>query len=108
MDTKSFVKEQIDEGKALLEAMTQHDFPWVKAFWHFGDDRSRLIISSAVVDRFGTLASYGKLRKIYEKLGPQNLSLMSITLLGKRDDEVEALHGIGSYDYTSVVTRKRA
>ncbi len=78
------VKDQIEGGAAVLEALKAEVFPVAGAFWCRipGEDYWQLIIASPVVGHFGPLAAYQKVHAILKRhpvdaLSPFNISLFS-------------------------------
>ena len=82
------VKDQLEGGAAVLEALAAEDFPVSGAFWVRGPEVSywQLILASPLVSRFGPLAAY---RKVSEILGRRNdaVSPSDISLFSPVDPE---------------------
>jgi hypothetical protein len=93
------VKDQIDGGRAVVDALTAEGFPVAGAFWCRLPDRDywKLIIASEFISQFGPLAGYRKVRAILERQRVPSVSASDISLFSPDDPEYRRLreHGIG-------------
>lgn len=84
MYKKVLVKEQIEDGKRLLDELARHRFRWAAAFWYELPevDNWRLVIATPLVDSIGSSAAYTKLHVILRELNPPTgLSVSNVSLL---------------------------
>jgi hypothetical protein len=87
------VKDLIDEGRKLIEALRREQFPVTAAFWVKLPDseRHRLVIASPVPKELGRLAAYRRLHAIIKSVPLSLLSFEDISVLGPKDSDFEAL-----------------
>lgn len=84
MYKRILVKELIDEGHRLLEALKKNRFPLKAAFWHYfiEPEEWRLVLVSPVVDRAGPLSAYTRVQRVLGKTNPAHLTLSDISVFG--------------------------
>ncbi|HEV2199148.1 MAG TPA: hypothetical protein VGR73_04960 [Bryobacteraceae bacterium] len=95
------MKEQIEGGRAVLDALKAEAFPVAGAFWCRLPDRDywKLIIASEFVSQFGPLAGYRKVRTILQEQPISSVSPSDIALFSPKDPEYLRLreHGVGLF-----------
>jgi hypothetical protein len=81
------VKDQIEGGLAVLDALRAEGFPVVGAFWCRLPDRDywKLVIASDFVSQFGPLKAYQTVRAILEKQPVASVSPSDILLFSPND-----------------------
>lgn len=81
------VKDQIEGGLAVLEALRVEGFPVRGAFWCRLPDRDywKMVISSDFVSQFGPLSAYQKVRVILERQPVAGVSPSDIQLYSPND-----------------------
>ena len=84
MYKRLLVKELIDEGYRLLEALKKNRFPLKAAFWHYFIEAEewRLVLVSPVVDRAGPLSAYTRVQRVLARTKPVYLTLSDISVFG--------------------------
>lgn len=89
----TLVKEWIDAGKQLTEALDQANFEVVASFWFYdaATDEWRLIIASPLVDREGPLEAYRGIQKVLGGAGFGDLSLNDISVVSSTHNLVKLL-----------------
>lgn len=80
MYKRILVKELIDEGHRLLEALKKNRFPLKAAFWHYfiEPEEWRLVLVTPVVDRAGPLSAYTRVQRVLARTNPAYLTLSDI------------------------------
>jgi hypothetical protein len=88
------VDEQINAGRAIMDALRRDQFPISTAFWYRIPESGywRLVIGSKLIDRIGPLEGYRRLRGILDRLGLWNTLSGSISLLSPSDPTFRSLH----------------
>jgi hypothetical protein len=83
------VRDQIEGGASVLEALKAEEFPIAGAFWcRIPDpDYWQLIIASPLVTQFGPLAAYQKVRSILTKRPVATVSTSDISIFSPTDPE---------------------
>jgi len=83
------VKEIIDDGKELIEALDETQFEVKAAMWFYqaDSDEWRLLIASPYVEENGPKKAYNLIQKELKKLSlPSGISLKDISLLSPQHD----------------------
>jgi hypothetical protein len=91
--TKVLVKDLIDDGRNLIEALQREHFSVTAALWVKRPDseRYRLVVASPVVKELGQLAVYRRLQTILKSVPLEQLSFEDISVLGPNDANFKAL-----------------
>ncbi len=87
------VREQVEMGAQIVEALRKNRFPISGAFWYRLPESGfwRLVIGSKLVDKIGPLEGYRRLHGILEQMGVLALFSGSISLLGAGDPDFLSL-----------------
>lgn len=88
MDPVVLVKEQVDDGRRLVDWLRAHDVPVTAAFWNQYDDGERWVfwIVSPLVDRSSSSAVYGPVVKAEQEFGPDfSLGVFDVKAVGEKD-----------------------
>jgi hypothetical protein len=90
------VDEQINAGRAIVDALRRDHFPISAAFWcRIPESRYwRLVIGSKLIDRIGSLEGYRRLHEILRRLKLWDEFSGSISLLSPKDP---AFHRLREY-----------
>jgi len=93
MFKKVLVKELIDEGHRLLEALKQNRFPLTAAFWHYFVEPMewRLVLVSPAVDRAGPLSAYKRVQRVLARINSAHLTLSDISVFGPSSQDYRDL-----------------
>jgi len=91
---KILVKELVDEGQRLLEALARNRFNVKAALWHYFPEATewRLVIVSPAVGR-GPLAAYTRVQSVLASTKPSYLTLTDIALMSPQSPEFRELLG---------------
>lgn len=83
------VKDQIEGGTLVLDALREEGFPISGAFWCRMPDRDywKLIIASEFIKQFGPLSAYGRVRDILAKRHGVGIAASDIVLFSPTDPE---------------------
>lgn len=89
----TLVKEWIEAGKKLTEALDEAKVQLVASLWFFDPDTNewRLIIASPLVDKKGPLEAYRAIQKVLDGLQQEELSLSDISAVSPNHDIVKLL-----------------
>lgn len=81
------VRDQIEEGRALIDALHRAKFPVSAAFWERLPDTGywQLVIASTLVGEHGPIEAYRRLKNVWDSLDLKTLSDTDITLLSPTD-----------------------
>ena len=84
MYKRILVKELVDEGHRLLEALKKNRFPLKAALWHYFIEAEewRLVLVSPVADRAGPLTAYTRVQRVLARTNPAYLTLSDISVFG--------------------------
>ena len=93
MYKKVLVRELIDEGQRLLEALGRNRLPITSALWHYLPDSLewRLVIVSSAVDQNGPMAAYGQVQRALGLIGALRLALSDIVVIGPHSQDYQVL-----------------
>lgn len=100
MVTKILVERDIEAGRALLEALDNHQVPVSTALWLYDDggERYRLTIATTIYDS-GPLDAYGTVRRVLDQLDLEvRPSLPDVNIVSPSDPIVQAIHKIVESD----------
>ena len=94
MFVQVLVDEQINAGRAIVDALRREHFPISTVFWYRIPESGywRLVIASKLIDRIGSLEGYRRVHNILHKLGLWNTLSGSISLLSPSDPTFRNLH----------------
>jgi hypothetical protein len=83
----------IEGGKQLIDALDEAGFPVQSAFWLFRSesDSWRLVISTPVADKEGSLGAYHQIQPILHDALGSRIRLDRISAVGTKDRVVKAL-----------------
>ncbi len=89
----TLVKEWIEAGKRLTEALDKAKLQVVASLWFYDPDSDgwRLIIASPLVDQEGPLEAYRAIQKVLGALDQKDLSLSDISVVSPNHDLVKLL-----------------
>ncbi len=90
----ALVKEDLHDGKRLIEALDKANFKVQAALWFYlaDSDEWRLYISSPFVEKEGPRKSYNFIQKILARLAPpSSFSLTDITVLSPSSNLVKLM-----------------
>lgn len=89
----TLVKEWIEVGKRLTQALDESKVPVVASLWFFdpNSDEWRLIIASPLFDQEGPLEAYRAIQKVLDGLQQEELSLSDISAVSPNHDLVKLL-----------------
>lgn len=95
MVKKQLVAMKVAEGKRLVEALDESDFPVNSALWFLSETEVwRLLLASPVVDSEGPRAAYEGLQDFLNRSSPKyEIALDEVTLLSPRDALIGLLRG---------------
>ena len=93
MYKKVLVKELINEGHSLLEALKQNRFPLKAAFWYYfiEPEEWRLVLVTPVVDHAGPLSAYTRVQRVIARSSPAYLTLSDIAVVGPMSQDYRDL-----------------
>jgi hypothetical protein len=89
----TLVKEWIEAGKRLTEALDKAKLEVVASLWFYdaGSDQWRLMIASPLVDQRGPLEAYRMIQKVLADLGLEDLRLSDISAVSPDHDLIKLL-----------------
>ena len=89
----TLVKDWIELGRRLTEALDRANFEVVASFWFYDQesDEWRLIIASPIVDDEGPLEAYRTIQRVLGELDYGELSLNDISVVSPTHDLVSLL-----------------
>lgn len=100
MDKTALVKEDMQEGKKLIEALDKADFQVEAAIWFYLTDSGewRLLIASPLVEKEGPKKAYSLIQRVLSKsLPPLGISLKDISVVSPKHHLISLLRiAIGS------------
>jgi hypothetical protein len=81
------VKEQIEEGRKLIEKLQLENFPVAAAFWERLPDTGywQLVIASPLAREKGPIDAYKELRRVWDSLDLRTMTLTDVTILSPTD-----------------------
>jgi hypothetical protein len=87
MVIEALVKDQVVAGRTLLRSLQSEGFSIVGALWYRHEQVGywELCIFSDLVKEKGPLEAYGRLRKIWDKVAPPEISFTDVALLHPDD-----------------------
>jgi hypothetical protein len=88
MDPVVLVKEQVDDGRRLVNWLREHGVPVSAAFWNQYDDGQRWVfwIVSPLVDQSSSSAVYGPVVKAMTEFRPDfTLGAFDVKAVGEKD-----------------------
>ena len=93
MATQVLVGPDVSGGARLLEELERGQMPVIVAFWRYPTDDSgwRLIISSPLVDREGSLPVYRRVQAALQRLPDIRIPLSDVYAVGENDPVVRIL-----------------
>lgn len=103
MFVQVLVDEQIEAGRAVLDALRRDHVKIFDAFWCRVPESGywRLVIASKLIDQIGSLEGYRRLRVILDRLGLWSALSGSISFLSPSDPTFQSLreyaHGPGQF-----------
>jgi len=95
--TKVLVRERIDDGRRLLEALDAKRFPVDAAFWwhHEDSNRWRLVILTPVEEK-GPLKAIQRIHRVFDSLNPPaSFDLEHTWALSKSSPEFKRMVTLG-------------
>jgi hypothetical protein len=101
MDKATLVKDDISEGKKLIQHLGNTEFKVNSALWFYATDLNewRLILASEYLKTHGLKEAYSFIQNELEKLDLTNISLNNIAIIGVNDQLIDLLRrGIGTGD----------
>jgi hypothetical protein len=96
--TKVLVRELIDDGRRILEALDAKHFQVDAAFWwHYEDsNRWRLVIVTPVEEKLGPLKAYQRIHRVWDTLNPApSFDLENAWALSKSSPEFKRMVSLG-------------
>ncbi len=89
MDTITLVDELVDDGRKLLDRLSEENIPVIMACWvkPIEDDRWSLCIATPLVDEKGAVRAYREVYRVLGSLGNLCVTDSDIKLVG-RDDPI--------------------
>ena len=97
MATPTLVRPNIPDGARLLTELDREQFPLTAAFWPFPESTGRdwhFVISSALVDREGSLPAYQRIQRALRNLSDMQISVADIVAVGTNDPVVRSLQDL--------------
>lgn len=96
MDKTILVKDDILEGKKLIQHLETTNFQVNSALWFYNSELGmwRLILASEYLDRHGPKEAYAFVQKELEKVSPIDISLNNITIVGANDELINLLRRV--------------
>ena len=79
----TLVKEWIEAGKRLTQALDEANFRFVASLWFYDPDTDdwRLIIASPLFDQEGPLGAYRAIQTVLDSLQQEDLRLSNISVV---------------------------
>ena len=89
----TLVKEWIEAGKSLTQALDQANFQVDASLWFYdlNTDQWRLMIASPLVDKEGPLEAYRAIQKALDGLEQEDLRLSDISVVSPNHHLIELL-----------------
>ncbi len=91
MDQGSLVEGQIEDGRKLIDQLSQEGLEVTAAFWMKQDGRWRFYVGSSAVDRLGLREPYGHVHSALDKQDFRWLSGLDVYLLPASDPIVKGV-----------------
>ena len=93
MDTVTLVENQIDEGQALLDRLSDEGFVFRSASWvkPVEVDRWSLYIVTPVLDEMGKLEAYRQILAVNRSLMNDWITASNLTAVGEKNDVAQGL-----------------
>ncbi|MEL7665607.1 MAG: hypothetical protein AAGU10_16010 [Methanosarcina mazei] len=107
MDKATLVKDDISDGKKLIQHLDNTEFKVNSALWFYATDLNewKLVLASEYLKAHGLKEAYSFVQNELEKLYLTNISLNNIAITGANDQLIELLkRGIvtGSKDISDI------
>jgi hypothetical protein len=96
MDTSTLVENRIDDGRKLINLLTQKGFPLTAVFWVETSEEGDwlLYIASPVVDQKGTAAAYRDVYAVLTTISGTSISVSDVKLIGINNPITKDVLGI--------------
>ena len=93
MDQEILVNSEIDDGKTILQVLSQQGFDVTAAAWLQAYEESQwdLFIASTVVDDRGGFEAYGYLNSIVDEIPGLGIDSMRVKLIGATSETARAI-----------------